>query len=219
ALIKALTETVSGGKLSEPLSLPYRKILSLTQDLKNSRFVAIFYGLGLLGTGMAEANLEALGRLMEALGKAGVKCVVMPLPGHYNSLGFVETVLKEAGYPYAIDYSEGAARHNPTETSAIASLLKGKVDSALIVGSNPLSSLPGEAAERLSRLPIAALDHVENLTVAFAGLKVPTAISGFETGGTVHRLDNKPLQLKPAVKPPEGILSDEEFLRKVYENL
>ncbi|KYH36316.1 MAG: tungsten-containing formylmethanofuran dehydrogenase 2 subunit B, partial [Candidatus Hecatellales archaeon B24] len=201
------------------LSLPLRQISSLTRDLKNSRFVAIFYGLGLLGTGMAEANLRALHELAESLRKAGTKCVAIPMPGHYNSLGFIETALKEGGYPYALDFSHGNVRHEPGETSAVPSIMRGEVDSALIVGSNPLSSLPSEAARRLPRLPLAVLDYVESLTSIHAVFRVPVAVSGFESGGKVYRLDRVQLELKPVVSPPEGILPDEEFLRKVYEKL
>ncbi|MHC1586043.1 MAG: formylmethanofuran dehydrogenase subunit B [Candidatus Hecatellaceae archaeon] len=201
------------------LSIPLRRVSSLARDLKRSSFTAIFYGLGLLGAGMAKANLEALYRLVETLEKAGIKCVAMPLPGHYNSLGFLETALKEAGAPYAIDFSEGNAKHNPSQTSALAALTNGSVDAALIVGSNPLSSLPAEAAGNLAKLPMAAVDYVETLTMSYAKLKIPTTISGFESGGTVYRVDGVQLQLKPVVKPPEGIVSDEEFLRMVYEKL
>ncbi|MHC1564284.1 MAG: hypothetical protein ACXQTF_03025, partial [Candidatus Hecatellaceae archaeon] len=220
-LMKALAGMVSTGSMPEgvSLSLPLRQISSLTRDLKNSRFVAIFYGLGLLGTGMAEANLKALHELAESIRKAGTKCVAMPMPGHYNSLGFIETALKEGGYPYALDFSQGNVRHEPGETSVVPSIVKGEVDSALIVGSNPLSSLPGEAAERLSKLPSAVLDYVESLTSTHAAFKVPVAVSGFESGGKVYRLDGVQVELKPVVAPPEGVLSDEDFLRKVYEKL
>ncbi len=220
-LMETLASMVETGQYPSQyeLSIPLRRISSLVRDLKRSSFTAIFYGLGLLGGGKAKANLEALYKLVEALKKAGVKCVAMPLPGHYNSIGFIETALKEAGKPYAIDFSNGETKHDPTQTSAVAALSRDLVDAALILGSNPLASLPAIVAEKLAKLPMAAIDYVETLTVNRAKLKIPTTISGFESGGTVYRVDGVQVQLKPVVKPPEGLLSDEEFLRKVYEML
>ncbi|RLI14130.1 MAG: hypothetical protein DRO43_04830 [Candidatus Hecatellales archaeon] len=63
------------------------------------------------------------------------------------------------------------------------------------------------------------LDYVESLTSTHAAFKVPVAVSGFESGGKVYRLDGVQVELKPVVAPPEGVLSDEDFLRKVYEKL
>ena len=62
ALMEALTYMVETGQYpsESKLSLPLRRIASLVRDLKNSSFVAIFYGLGLLGSGKAEENLSAL---------------------------------------------------------------------------------------------------------------------------------------------------------------
>jgi len=221
ALMEALTYMVETGQYpgESKLSLPLRRIASLVRDLKNSSFVAIFYGLGLLGSGKAEENLSALHRLTDALEKAGVRCVAMPLPGHYNSLGFIETCLKETGHPYALNFTPSGVKHSPAETSVVPILVKGEADAALIVSSNPLASLPFKAAQTLASLPFAALDYVETLTVKHAKYRVPVAISGLETGGTALRLDGVEMKLNPAVEPPEGILSDEEFLRKVYENL
>jgi formylmethanofuran dehydrogenase subunit B len=45
----------------------------------------------------------------------------------------------------------------------------------------------------------------------------PCAIVGIEMEGTAYRMDRVPLPLKKVVQPPNGILSDEEILRKILE--
>jgi formylmethanofuran dehydrogenase subunit B len=43
----------------------------------------------------------------------------------------------------------------------------------------------------------------------------PSAFVGIEVEGTAYRMDNVPLPLKKVVEPPEGVLSDEELLKKI----
>jgi formylmethanofuran dehydrogenase subunit B len=47
----------------------------------------------------------------------------------------------------------------------------------------------------------------------------PAAFVGIEVEGTAYRMDNVPLPLKKVVEPPGGILSDEEILKKILEEV
>ena len=52
-----------------------------------------------------------------------------------------------------------------------------------------------------------------------ADVVIPSAIVGIEIGGTAYRMDRVPLPLKKVVQPPNGILSDEEILSKILEEV
>jgi formylmethanofuran dehydrogenase subunit B len=48
-----------------------------------------------------------------------------------------------------------------------------------------------------------------------ADVIIPSAFVGIETHGTAYRMDHVPLSLKKIVDPPQGILSDEEILKRI----
>jgi formylmethanofuran dehydrogenase subunit B len=48
---------------------------------------------------------------------------------------------------------------------------------------------------------------------------IPSAFVGIEVEGTAYRMDHVPLPLKKVVEPPEGILSDEEILKRILERV
>jgi formylmethanofuran dehydrogenase subunit B len=52
-----------------------------------------------------------------------------------------------------------------------------------------------------------------------ADVVIPSAIVGIEIEGTAYRMDRVPLPLKRVVQPPNGILSDEEILSKILEEV
>jgi formylmethanofuran dehydrogenase subunit B len=48
---------------------------------------------------------------------------------------------------------------------------------------------------------------------------VPVAFVGVEVGGNCYRMDNVPIDARKVVDPPEGVLTDEEFLGRVNARL
>jgi len=58
-----------------------------------------------------------------------------------------------------------------------------------------------------------------NATAMLADILFPSAFVGIEVEGTAYRMDSVPLPLKKVVEPPEGILSDEEILKKILEEV
>ncbi|RLI02382.1 formylmethanofuran dehydrogenase subunit B, partial [Candidatus Bathyarchaeota archaeon] len=136
-----------------------------------------------------------------------------------NMVGAVETTLKATGFPYAVDFSTNPPNHNPQKTSIIPVLIDEKVDSALIVGSDPLAHLPVETAKKLLKIPFIVLDFVESLTMSKATVRIPVTVTGVETGGTAYRMDGKEVKLSPILKPPEGLKSDEQVLSVLLSKL
>jgi formylmethanofuran dehydrogenase subunit B len=50
-------------------------------------------------------------------------------------------------------------------------------------------------------------------------LHVPVAFVGVEVGGNCYRMDNVPIDARKVVDPPEGVLTDQEFLTRVNKRL
>lgn len=220
-LLKAIEASIiRNEKITEEVAgVPIMRLLNFINDLKRSRYSVIFYGLGFIGGGYAEKNLNSLYEFAKKLNNVGVKCSIIPMAGHYNMVGCVETTLKITGFPYAVDFSTNPLTHNPNKTSVIPLLLNRKVDSALIVGADPLTHLPAKVAENLLKIPLIVLDFVESLTMKKAKVRIPVAVTGVEVGGTVYRLDGKEVKLSPFLKPPEDVGSDEEVLSAILSRL
>ena len=58
-----------------------------------------------------------------------------------------------------------------------------------------------------------------NPTAMLADVVFPSAFVGIEVEGTAYRMDSVPLPLKKVVDPPKGVISDEELLKKILEEV
>jgi formylmethanofuran dehydrogenase subunit B len=141
--------------------------------------------------------------------------MIMPMRGHFNVTGTDTVFTWQTGFPYAVDFSLGYPRYNPGETSAVDILLRGESDAALVVASDPAGNFPKKAAEHLVKNPLIVIDPHMNATAQMADVVFPSAFVGIEAEGTAYRMDHVPLPLKKIVKPPRGVLPDEEILRRI----
>ncbi|MCX8175881.1 MAG: hypothetical protein N3E48_01455 [Candidatus Bathyarchaeota archaeon] len=218
--IKTIISLLKGEKLTVAIpEVSETKLLELVRDLKNSSYVSIFYGSSFFENGDYKLKVNAIYQLVEKLRKVNVKCTALPMPKPYNMLGTVKTTLTETGHPCAVDFSSKEEKFNPEEKSAVNMIFKGEVDLALIVGSNIFTELSRTARKNFMKIPVIVLDFAESLTVKNSKIYVASAITGFEVGGTAYRVDGKRIQLTPPFKPPENVLSDEEFLSRVYRKI
>ncbi len=69
------------------------------------------------------------------------------------------------------------------------------------------------AVERLSEIPTIVLDPKASLTRDVAKVAFTTATYGINTPGTVYRMDDVPIPLRPAFESPYP--SDESVLRAI----
>jgi formylmethanofuran dehydrogenase subunit B len=88
-----------------------------------------------------------------------------------------------------------------------------------VIASDPASNFPRRAVEHLVKNPLIVIDPHMNATALLGDVVFPSAIVGIEKAGTAYRMDHVPLPLKKVVEPPEGILSDEEVLRRILEEV
>jgi formylmethanofuran dehydrogenase subunit B len=52
-----------------------------------------------------------------------------------------------------------------------------------------------------------------------ADVVIPSTFVGIEAEGTAYRMDHVPLPLKRVIQPPEGVLSDEQVLRRILSKV
>ncbi|MCQ1537122.1 formylmethanofuran dehydrogenase subunit B [Methanosarcina sp. KYL-1] len=212
--IEALIAGLSGKIPKTSYNYPPKKLLELANILKGAKFGTIFVGLGLL------YSLEDLGplvRLLETLNeKAKGSFHLVPMVGHYNMRGFNENLFAETGYVNSVKFEEGAVKHGP-EYSVVEALKAKAVDAALIIGSDPLSSLPRSIAKNLLEIPIITVDPCETLTSRKAKVAIRSGVSGVESGGSATRMDGVEVSFKPIVETNRP--SDEEVLKKLMEAL
>src|SRR5204862_7635220 len=92
-------------------------------------------------------------------------------------------------------------------------LARGAADAALIIASDPMANFTQAAREHLARIPSIVLDPKGTPTTRAATVVFHTATYGINTAGTVCRMDDVPIPLRPAFASP--FPSDEEVLRGI----
>ncbi|WP_457555157.1 formylmethanofuran dehydrogenase subunit B [Candidatus Pyrohabitans sp.] len=215
-LISALRKVVNGGELREEsvAGVPRKEIIELAEKMMNCQFGVLFFGMGLTQSYGRHRNIDNAICLVRDL-NVHTKFVMQPMRGHYNVVGFSEVLGWQAGFPYAVDFGRGFAWYNPGETTANDVLQRGECDAALVIASDPVSHFPRKSVEHLAKIPLVAIDIHPTPTTQIADVVIPSAIAGIEVEGTAYRMDSVPLRLRKIKEPPEGVLSDEEIMRRL----
>lgn len=141
---------------------------------------------------------------------------LMPMVEQCNTRGFNENLFAETGYVNSVKFENGIVKHGP-EYSVVESLKAKTVDAVLVIGSDPLFSLPRSISKNLLEIPVISIDPCETLTSRHAKVFINTAISGVEAGGSATRMDGTRISFKPVVETAR--LSDEATLKKIMEVL
>ena len=187
--------------------------LSAWQDLmgrmKQAKFGVMLFGMGLTMTRGKHLNSEALLALVRDM-NAFTRFVAKPMRGHGNVTGADNVVSWQTGYPFGVNLSRGYPRFNPGEYTTADTLARGEADAAMIIASDPMSNFSQAARERLAAIPYIALDPKETPTTRGATVAFTTATYGINTAGTVYRMDDVPIPLRPAFDSPHP--SDFEIL-------
>jgi formylmethanofuran dehydrogenase subunit B len=217
-LMQALRALVRDQELDvdKVAGVPVEYLEEVADAMIRCEFGVIFFGLGLTMSAGKFRNVDVAISLVRDLNMR-TKFVIMPMRGHFNVTGADIVSTWQSGYPYAVDYSLGYPRYNPGETSVTDVLLRQESDAALVIASDPVSNFPRKAVEHLVRNPLIVIDPHMNATALMGDVVFPSAFVGIEVGGTAYRMDHVPLPLKKVVDPPEGILTDEEILKRILE--
>jgi formylmethanofuran dehydrogenase subunit B len=192
--------------------LTLEQLQDLAERMKRARFGVLFFGMGLSMTRGKHMNSAALLTLAAEL-NAFTKFVAMPMRGHGNVTGGDVIMRWSTGYPFGVNLARGYPRFNPGEFSTIDLLIRGDCDAALILGADPGATMPQPAIDHLARIPTIVLDPKVTHTSRLARVHITTAATGISAPGTVYRMDEIPLPLRPALKSPYP--TDEEVIRRI----
>jgi len=82
-----------------------------------------------------------------------------------------------------------------------------------------VAHFPKDSVENMVKNPLIVIDPETTATSLMADVVFPSAIAGIEVEGTAYRMDMVPLPLKKVVKPPKGILSDQQILQRILREV
>jgi formylmethanofuran dehydrogenase subunit B len=219
-LIQAIRALVRDQELDvdEVAGVPVQYLQQLVDAMISAEFGAIFFGMGLTQSKGKFRNIDVAISLTRDLNMR-TKFAILPMRGHFNVTGANTVFTWQSGYPYAIDFSLGYPRYNPGETTVVDILLRKESDAGLVIASDPASNFPRKAVEHLVKKPLIVIDPHMNATSLVGDIVFPSQIVGIEKEGTAYRMDHVPLPLKKVVDPPKGLLSDEEILRRILQEV
>jgi len=219
-LLWALRALVKGKHISPDIEtitgISLDTLKDLVQRMKTCRYGVLFFGMGLTMTRGRHFNSGALLALATDLNEF-THFVAKPVRGHGNVTGADNVVSWQTGYPFGVNFSLGYPRFNPGEFTTVDTLSRGEADAALIIASDPASNFPRAAIEHLHRIPVISLDAKLTATSKLAHVAFSTATYGINTGGTVYRMDDVPITLRPAFDSP--FPTDEEILTSIKKRV
>ncbi len=210
ALAKGLT--LDPAQVKEDTGIELARWEDLMHRMKAAKFGVILFGMGLTMTRGKHLNSEALLSLARDM-NAFTRFVVKPMRGHGNVTGADNVVSWSTGYPFGVNLSRGYPRFNPGEYTTSDTLARGEADAALIIASDPMANFSQAARERLGAIPYIALDPKDTPTTRAATVTFTTATYGINVPGTVYRMDDVPIYLRPAF--PSNHPSDFDVLSAI----
>ncbi len=194
--------------------------LAVWQDLmdrmKACKFGVIFFGMGLTMTRGKHANSEALLALARDMNKY-TRFTCKPNRGHGNVTGADNVVSWRTGYPFGVNMARGYPRFNPGEYTSSDVLARKEADAAMIIASDPMANFSEPAREHLKSIPYIAFDPKETPTTRHAAVAFTVATYGINVPGTVYRMDDVPIPLRPAFDSPHP--SDLEILQAMEKRI
>lgn len=205
-----------GAEIEQITGVPLATLEDLAERMKSCRYGVLFFGMGLTMTRGRHFNSGALLALATDLNRF-THFVAKPVRGHGNVTGADNVVSWSTGYPFGVNFSRGFPRFNPGEFTTVDMLARGEADAALFLATDPAANFPRKAIEHIRKIPVISLDAKRTPTSQLAHVAFATATYGINTGGTVYRMDDVPITLRPAFESP--FPSDEEVLRRIKARL
>ena len=130
--------------------------------------------------------------------------------------GFDQILFQETGHINRV-YFNGENIESGPQQSVVELINNNVVDAAMIIGSDPLASLPGQIAKKLSKIPLITIDPCENMTSRISKVTIPSALSGVECGGTAVRMDGVDVTLKQIIENNKH--TDEQIITSIMEEI
>lgn len=210
ALAKGLS--LDAAQVESETGVPLAAWQDLMDRMKRARFGVLFFGMGLTMTRGKHLNSEALMALARDMNQF-TRFVCKPVRGHGNVTGADNVLSWRTGYPFGVNLSRGYPRFNPGEYTATDVLVRREADAAMIISADPMANFCQAAREHLASIPYIALDPQETPTTRQATVAFAPAPYGISAPGTVYRMDDVPLPLRPVVESSHP--SDYEILSRL----
>lgn len=199
-------------EIEEVTGIPLETLQEVMDGMKRARFGVILFGMGVTMTRGKHLNSEAILALARDMNQH-TRWSAKPMRGHGNVTGADNVVSWTTGYPFGVNLCRGYPRFNPGEYTASDVLAREEADAALIIASDPMSNFSQPARDHLARIPSVVLDPKLSDTARTATVAFTTSTYGINTGGTVYRMDDIPIPLRPAFVSPYK--SDLEILKAI----
>ncbi|MCS7143939.1 MAG: formylmethanofuran dehydrogenase subunit B [Archaeoglobaceae archaeon] len=184
------------------------EVVSILREMKKAELNVVFGGLG-LKYGL-KGNFKTFIELIKKINEFA-PLYFIPAGFHSNMRGFNETLFEAV--KAVNSYSFSSATSSPQFT--FTELLKNeKIDTALIVGTDPLASLPYEVSSKLSKVKKIVVDPRLSLTAKISEVVIPSAFSGIECSGEMVRSDGVRFKLSPI---SEAKTDDVYVLKRILE--
>jgi formylmethanofuran dehydrogenase subunit B len=219
-LLWAMRAMVKGAALDDSIEertgISKTVLEELVERMKNCQFGVIFFGMGLTMTRGRHFNAGALLELTTDLNQY-THFVALPTRGHGNVTGADNVVSWQTGFPFGVNFNRGYPRFNPGEFTTSDVLGRGEADALCVIASDPASNFSAKAIEHIKTIPVITLDPKPTYTSKLAKVAFTTATYGINTPGTVYRMDNVALSLRPAFDSP--FPSDQMVLKAIKERV
>ena len=216
--LRALAQDIEldAEQVERDTGVPLSTWQDLMERMKACKFGVIFFGMGLTMTRGKHCNSEALLALVRDMNKY-TRFTCKPNRGHGNVTGADNVVTWRTGFPFGVNMSRGYPRFNPGEYTTADTLARREADAALIIAADPMSNFSQPAREHLAKIPMIVLDPKLSDTAKIATVAFTTATYGINTPGTVYRMDDVPLPLRPAFESPYK--SDYDVLKEIEKRI
>jgi len=182
---------------------------AIVNEIRKADFNVIFGGLGLK---YGLKNLDLFVEMVKKLNEVS-RVYFIPAGFHSNMRGFNETLFEKTGSVNKYSFRDGRSG----KEFAFTELLRNeKIDAALIVGTDPVYSLPYELSSKLKKIKTIVVDPRMSFTARMADVVIPSAVSGIELSGTMVRSDGVRVRLE-AIE--EKKVNDVYVLSRILEGL
>ncbi len=202
--------------VEEKTGISIETLKDVMDRMKKAKFGAILFGMGVTMTRGKHLNSEAVLCLARDMNKY-TRFVAKPMRGHGNVTGADNVVSWSTGYPFGVHLGRGYPRFNPGEFTTTDLLARGEADAAMIIASDPMSNFCQAARDHFVTIPSIVLDPKLSDTARVATVAFTTATYGINVPGTVYRMDDVPIPLRPAFESPYK--SDYEILKGIESRI
>jgi len=199
AALSVMRASLQGHSI-EKLPQRLKEAVDIAERLSRARYAVLVHDAEPTEQPRNPLRVEALIALAQAL-NGPTRAALISLRAGGNRPGAEAVLTSQSGYPFSVDYSQGPPRYLPTERR-LDRLAAGAFGAALVVGSLPVED---RAKAALAKVDAVLIGPRSSEATFPARVAIDTGVAGIHEAGTAYRLDEVPLQLRPALDGPRSV--------------